>query len=712
MPQRLRPLAAFVLLAALVAPPTVAQAQGTQTTQAPGSQPHPFGVRDLLAMERLSDWQASPDGRRVAFVQRSTDLEANRGRTDLWLLELDAAGAATGEPRRLTSAPQADHSPRWAPDGESLYFLSTRSGSSQVWRLPLAGGEAVQVTDLPLDVANLQVSPTGTHLAFTLEVYADCADLPCTVQRLEERQAGPATGRVYEELLFRHWDTWEDGRRNHLFTLALGPGGAAPAADATPVDVTRGLEADVPSVPFGGSEEIAFAPDGASLVFAARAGGPDEAWSTNFDLWSVPVGGGERTNLTADNLAWDTQPVFAPDGRSLAYLAMTRPGFEADQFRILLRDVASGRTRQLAQGWDRSPGSMVFAPDGRTLYVTASNLGQSSIFAVDVASGSVREVLHEGTNRSPVIAAGGRGGHRLLFGRDQLTSPVELWSVAPDGTGLAQLTDVNREQLAAVELGEPEQFRFEGAGGATVYGYVVKPVGFEAGKKYPIAFLIHGGPQGSFGNDFHYRWNPQTYAGAGYAAVMVDFHGSVGYGQEFTDAIRDDWGGKPLEDLQKGLAAALERYPWLDGDRACALGASYGGYMINWIAGRWPERFDCLVNHDGLFDNRMMYYTTEELWFPEWEHGGPYFENPEAHERQNPANHVENWQTPMLVIHGALDFRVPETQAFATFTALQRRGVPSKFLYFPDENHWVLQPANSILWHETVLGWLDQWLRP
>jgi dipeptidyl aminopeptidase/acylaminoacyl peptidase len=273
-------------------------------------------------------------------------------------------------------------------------------------------------------------------------------------------------------------------------------------------------------------------------------------------------------------------------------------------------------------------------------------------------------------------------------------------------------TEINREELAAVRFGEPEQLSFEGAHGDTVYAWVVKPVDFQAGRKVPLAFLIHGGPQGSFGNDFHYRWNPQTYAGAGYAALMIDFHGSVGYGQGFTDAIRGDWGGAPLEDLQKGLAAALARYPWIDGDRACALGASYGGYMINWIAGRWPEGFDCLVNHDGLFDNRMMYYTTEELWFVEWEHGGPYFENPEGHERHNPALHVAEWRTPMLVIHGGLDFRVPETQAFATFTALQRRGEPSRFLYFPDENHWVLKPSNSVLWHETVLEWMDRWTSP
>lgn len=280
-----------------------------------------------------------------------------------------------------------------------------------------------------------------------------------------------------------------------------------------------------------------------------------------------------------------------------------------------------------------------------------------------------------------------------------------------DGSDLRQITRINADRLAAARLGEAEQFTFRGWNDDTVYAWIVKPVDFDSAKTYPVAFLIHGGPQGSFGNDFHYRWNPQTYAGSGYAAVMIDFHGSTGYGQEFTDAIRGDWGGKPLEDLQKGLAAALERYAWMEGERICALGASYGGYMINWIAGNWPDRFRCLVNHDGVFDQRMMYYATEELWFPEWEHGGVYWRNPEGYEKHNPALHVDEWRTPMLVIHGSADFRVPLEQGIGAFTALQRQGIPSLFLHFPDENHWVLKPHNSIQWHETVLRWLNEWTK-
>ncbi|MDZ7334160.1 MAG: S9 family peptidase, partial [candidate division KSB1 bacterium] len=409
---------------------------------------------------------------------------------------------------------------------------------------------------------------------------------------------------------------------------------------------------------------------------------------------------------TEANLAWDTQPVFSPDGKTMAYLAMSRPGYEADRFRIVLYNWSDGSTRVLTESWDRSPSSICWSSDGKTIFATADNLGQTSLFAIDVKTGAVRTVVRDGTVGSPSAA-----GKRIVYALDHLKSPVELWSVNPDGSDAKPITRINAEKLAKARMGDFEQFTFKGWNDETVYCYVVKPVDLDPSKKYPVAFLIHGGPQGSFGNHFHYRWNPQAYAGAGYAAVMVDFHGSTGYGQAFTDAIRGDWGGKPLVDLQKGLAAALARYPWMDGDRVGALGASFGGYMINWIAGNWYEAFKCLVSHDGNLDERLAYFDTEELWFPEWDHEGTPWTNPEGYEKHNPINFVKNWRTPILVIHGALDFRVVETQGISTFTAAQRLGIPSKFLYFPDENHWVLKPHNSILWHETVIGWLDQWLK-
>lgn len=665
------------------------------------AQPHPFTVHDLVAMDRIAEPAVSPDGTRVAFVVSALDLDANRRRTDLWIVGTDGSGL-----RRLTNHPASDTSPVWAPDGKAVFFLSSRSGSSQVWRVPVDGGEPQPVTTLPLDVGSFTLSRDGRRLAVSLEVFPDCATLACTVDRLAAQDARKATGRLYDRLFVRHWDTWKDGRRSHLFVVPAAAGGAGSGSDEA-VDVMKGMDADAPSKPFGGAEEFTFTPDGRGLVFTARVAGATEPWSTNFDLYLAPVDGSQPPhNLTAGNPAWDTGPVFAPDGRTLAYRAMTRPGYESDRLRIVLRPWPDGEPRPLAESWDRSADTVVWSADGRTIYTTADHLGQKALFAVDTTSGAVRTVIGEGHVTSPGVAR-----DRLVIAIDHLRSPAELHTVRPDGSGLAAITRINAERLAAVAFGEPEQFTFPGWNGEPVYAWIVKPAGFDPSRRYPVAFLIHGGPQGSFSNNFHYRWNPQVYAGAGYGVVMVDFHGSTGYGQAFTDSIRGDWGGKPLEDLQKGLEAALARAPWMDGSRACALGASFGGYMINWIAGMWPDRFRCLVNHDGNLDERFAYYSTEELWFPEWEHGGTPWDNPAGYARHNPIEHVAKWKAPMLVIHGARDYRVVDTQGLATFTALQRRGIPSRFLYFPDENHWVLKPANSIQWHETVLAWLDRWTK-
>ena len=654
---------------------------------------HPISVHDMLAMDRISDPQVSPDGRWVVFTLRVTDMDANRGRSDLWLTGTDGQNL-----KRLTTHEASDTSPSWSADGQWIYFLSTRSGSSQVWRIPTCGGEAEQASRLPLDVGSYSLTPCGHALVVSLEVFPEAKTLSETVERLEARSKAKTTGQLYDRLFFRHWDTWMDGRRSHLFLVPLSGG--------EPLDLMAGMDADCPSKPFGGGEEYTIAPDGKSIVFTAREAGAAEAWSTNFDLYQVVLDGRQPPRKLTTNPAWDTQPVFSPDGRTLAYLAMARPGYEADRYRIILRSWPDGPERVLTEAWDRSPQNILWSKDGKTIYSTADHLGQHAIFAIDAASGAVRTVVGQGN-----VAGVRLAGDDLVYGLDHLKSPVELYRVKSDGSPVNRVTAINDGKLASVRLGDPEQYQFKGWNGETVYGYILKPVEFDPQKKYPVAFLIHGGPQGSFGNHFHYRWNPQAYAGAGYAVVMVDFHGSTGYGQAFTDAIRGDWGGKPLEDLQKGLAAALERYPWMDGQRVGALGASYGGYMINWIAGNWPDGFRCLVCHDGNLDERMAYFDTEELWFPEWDHEGTPWENPAGYTKHNPVEHAAKWKTPMLVIHGGKDFRVVETQGMSTFTLLQRRGIPSKFLYFPDENHWVLKPHNSVLWHETVLGWLDQWLK-
>lgn len=658
----------------------------------------PFTASHLVRMDRVGAPVLSPDGKTVAFTLRNTEMEAGRGTYDLWLTDLQGGCA-----HRLTTHEASDTSPVWSPDGKSVLFLSSRGGSSQVWRIPVDGGEARPLTDLPLDVGTFRLSPAGDRLVVSLSVYLDCEDLQCTADRNRERDASKVSARVYDRLFMRHWDHWLDDRRSQLFALSLDEQGGVVGH---PVRVST-VDADVPSRIWGGREEYTISSDSQTVYFAARLRNRQEPTSTNFDVYAAPMDGdGAAANLTEDNQAWDTMPVLSPDGRYLAYLAMSRPGFEADQFEVVLLDLSSGATRVLTGDWDFSPSAMAFTTDGAALVMNAQDVGHKTLWRLDVASGDI-ERLSEGA----YVSAFDVGGQHIVYAQDSLTAPSDLHAMKLPRGDPVQLTHFGQASLAGVELGEYEQFAFSGAGNDTVHGFVVKPVGFDPAQSYPVAFLIHGGPQGSFANHWHYRWNPQTYTGAGFAVVMIDFHGSTGYGQAFTDSITGDWGGKPLEDLQLGLAAALERYDFLDGERVCALGASYGGYMINWIAGNWPDRFRCLVNHDGIFDQRSMYYTTEELWFPEWEQGGPYFERAQAYERHNPANHVDQWRTPMLVIHGELDYRVPVTQGIATFTTLQRRGIESRFIYFPDENHWVLKPHNSIRWHAEVNGWLKRFLQ-
>ncbi len=663
-----------------------------------GAQTHPFSIHDMLAMDRISDPRVSPDGRLVSFTVSVADLEKNKRRSDLYLAAVDGSWV-----RRLTTHDASDSQGRWSPDGKSIYFVSSRSGSSQVWKIALDGGEAEQATRLPLDVDALEVAPTGNALVFSMAVFPGKTPEQ-TKQALDEKEKSKASGMVFDRLLVRHWDTWSDGTRNHLFTYPLPAG---PARDVMPA-----MDADCPGRPFGDSKDFSIAPDGKTIVFSAKDVGREEAWSTNFDLFAVPADGSVSPRRLITNPAADAAPAFSPDGKTLAYLAMSRPGYEADRYEIVLRVWATGSERKItvradaSPNGDRSPNGLAWTPDGKELLCAAEHLGQSAVFAVDAATGNARIVVGEGTCSDPQSCAGGK----LLYGMNSLHGPTELYTVALDGRDIRRVTRINDARVAAARFGKPERFWFKGAKGDTVYGYVVYPVDFDPAKKCPVVFLIHGGPQGSFGNDFHYRWNPQAYAGAGYAVVMVDFHGSTGYGQAFTDAINNDWGGAPFEDLMKGLDHALATYPFMDKDRVGALGASYGGYMITWIAGQ-TDRFRCLVCHDGNLDERMAYYDTEELWFPEWDHRGLPWVNRENYTKHNPEEFVKNWKTPMLVIHGMKDFRVAYTQGLSTFTALQRKGIPSKLMIFPDENHWVLKPANSIQWHDTVLGWLDQWLK-
>ncbi len=658
-----------------------------------------FGVRDLVELERLADVTVAPDGERVAYTVRSTDLAADKGRTALWMIDTARRRA---EPTRLTDPELGANSPAWSADGRFLYFLARSGGSSQVWRVQ-PGAAPTAVTHLPLDVGSFRLSPDGDRLVVSVEVFVDCPTLECTLSRLAAAKAATGHGVKYDTLFVRHWDTWSDGRRSQLYALTLGADGTA---GGEPVRLTAGIDGDVPGKPFGGRDDYAISPDGREVAFSVRALRTGEPWSTNFDVYTVPIGGGQPRNLTADNPAADLAPAYSPDGRSLAYLAADRPGFESDRQHLVLLDRATGGKRALTARWDRSVDAFAWSRDGRTIYATADHLGQKPLWAIDAGSGHVTALTGAGH-----VESFAPGKNRLFFTVANLGAPADLYAVGFAGGRAQRLTRLNEALLSTRTLGSYEQFDFAGWHGETVYGYVVKPADFAAGRRYPVALMIHGGPQGSMANEWHYRWNAQVLAGAGYGVVMIDFHGSTGYGQAFTDSISGDWGGKPLADLKAGLAAALARNPWLDGGRACALGGSYGGFMVNWIAGVWPEPFRCLVSHDGIFDQRSMYYSTEELWFPEWENGGPEYANPAGYARFNPIDHVAEWRTPMLVIHGQLDFRVPYEQGLAVFTALQRRGVPSELLYFPQENHWVLKPSDSIQWYDTAIAWLDRWTR-
>lgn len=679
---------ALLPLCLLAALPSLAAARG-------------LDVRDLQKLDRVSSPVLSPDGSTVVFAKRIVDADVVKASSSLWVRNLLTRDMAP--PKRLTPEGWNVNSPSFSPDGKTVYFLSAKSGTQQLYAMPLVGGAPRQLTAFALDVASYKLSPDGTRVLFSTDTFADCkADFACTKKRLDDTAAKKSSGVVYDGLFVRHWDTWADGRRSRLFVAALPEGKAKPVSSAT--SLTDRLDGDAPSKPFGGADEYTWSPDGTSVVAAIRVAGKGEAWSTNFDLYKIAADGSSApVNLTAANPAWDTGPVFSADGRTLYYRAMKRPGFEADRFGLMAMDLATKQVREIAPSWDRSADGIMVSKDGATIYTTAQDVGQHPLFAVDVASGTAKPVVAGGS-----ISAFDIAGDTLAFTRNTLKTGDQLFTTTLAGAPLRAITPSAQDMLKDVSFGDFEQFTFTGWNNETVHGYVVKPHDYVEGRKYPVAFLIHGGPQGSFGNGWSYRWNPQTYAGQGYAVVMIDFHGSTGYGQAFTDAISQHWGDRPLEDLQKGWAAVQQKYAFLDGGKACALGASYGGYMINWIAGNWNEPWKCLVNHDGVFDTRSMGYVTEELWFTEWENGGTPFDKPENYEKFNPVNHVAKWRVPMLVVQGEKDYRVPVDQGLSTFTALQRKGIESKLLYFPDENHWVLKPQNSILWHDTVNAWLKQ----
>jgi dipeptidyl aminopeptidase/acylaminoacyl peptidase len=674
--------------------PTLFIAAATMALAASSLSARPMTATDMQSMHRLGAPEVSRDGRQAVFTISTTDWDKNKRANTLYLLDLTKAGAT---PHAVAGA-EKGHDAVFGPDG-ALWFLMPVGDHDQLFRMPM-GGAAAQVSNFIGDVGGFRLAPSGDRVVVWADRDLRCGDLTCA--GLPEK-AKTGTGRTFDQLFVRHWDTWaEPGVRSRLFGFAMADGKLA----GNGVPLTGKLVGDTPSKPFGGGEEIAFSPDGRTVYFTLREAGRIEAKSTNLDIFQVPSDGSAApVNLTDANDATDTLPAVSPDGRTLAYVAMARPTYEADRQVLQLRDLATGQIRAITQGLDRSIDSVEWAADGKSLLVTAGDTLEEPVLRIDAATGRVTRLTGDGHYGNVHALPGGAA----LATMNSIAAPDDVYRIDPRGR-TTKLTDVNRELLSQLDPIAYKKFSFTGANGDKVWGWALKPAGTTA--KLPIAFLVHGGPQGSFSNSWSYRWNPRVFISPGYAAVSVDFHGSTGYGQAFTDAIHQNWGGWPLEDLQKGLAYATANDPQLDADRACALGGSYGGYMMNWIEGKWPDRFRCIVQHDGVFDARAMAYETEELWFDEWEHGDhPYYEAPAEFEKWNPVNFVQNWKTPQLVVTSEKDFRIPYTQGIAAFTALQRRNIPSRLLIYPDENHWVLKPKNSVQWYDEVFGWMGRYLK-
>ncbi|MEP2236342.1 MAG: S9 family peptidase [Alteripontixanthobacter sp.] len=712
MRKTLRGFALPLIAAAAIAAPAWAQ------DNSPSDRPA-MTAEDLVTLPRLGSPSASPDGRMAVYPVTTTDAQSYARESSLYLLDLTTRQA---QPVKLDLGGSASGAV-FGGDGW-LYFISDRpaadaqedaEATSQVWRAAVdADGTAaapMQVTDLPAAVDGFSLAPDGSHIAVFGAISRGCATFGCDGDG-KAHLPGPGTGRLYDgdQGFVRHWDSWESpGTYNRVFTFPLVDGTAQGGGIAVDGPMGEGaLTGDTPTAPFGGGEDIAWSADGRGVYFVARQSDAAEPGSTNLDIWFSDLSGAAPRNLTAANRATDILPAPSPDGRWLAYAAMKRPGYESDRLVIQLRDLATGETRALTADFDRSFDSIAWTPDSRWIVAGAQDVLDTPAFRIDPYSGEIAELDLMAGNEARISGVTPIGGGDLLFTRNSIGAPSELY-VSREWAQGEPLTNVATGLMGRMATTVTTRFSFEGAQGDTVWGQITRLEKQDGA--IPAILYVHGGPQGSFNDGWSTRWNPRVLASQGYAVVSVDFHGSTGYGQEFTDSINRDWGGKPLEDLQKGLAAALELDPQIDGTRACAMGASYGGYMMNWIAGNWPDRFDCLVQHDGLFDMRSFYYTTEELWFPRWDFGGSYAEASEEYERWNPVNHVQNWRTPMLVIAGEQDFRVPYTQGLQSFTALQEQGVPAQLLVFPDENHWVLGAKNSLQWHNTVFDWLDRWLK-
>jgi dipeptidyl aminopeptidase/acylaminoacyl peptidase len=669
---------------------------GTAKEQQPA---RPFTIDDLLKVRRVSDPQVSPDGRSIAYTIADTDLAANRRTTQVYLVSTEG-----GEPRQLTGEKQSSSSPRWSPDGKRLAFVSARDGEAQIWTIDPTENTTASLKKVTSTATGADApvwSPDGKWIAFTSEVYPECGSDECNKQRAEKAAASKVKAKIADRLLYRHWNSWKEGRRTHVFVVSTESG---PNRDLTPGDY------DAPPFSLGGPTDYAFSPDSKELAFA-RNTDKDEARSTNGDIFTVPVAGGDERRITAENPANDLSPAYSPDGRYIAYRAQSRPGFESDRWRLMLYDRKTGQSHSLTEQLDSSVEAFTFSADGQRIYISALERGHQPVYELSIGGGPIKKLINDGVNDDVQASADGK---TLVFTRQTLTQPIDIYKADASGLGVTRLTKTNDALLSDFGLKPGEEVSWEGGAGTKVSGFIVKPPNFTATRKWPLMVLIHGGPQGAWNDSWSYRWNPQLFSAAGYVVFMPNPRGSFGYGQKFVDEISGDWGGKVYTDIMNG-AAYVASMPYIDRERVGAAGGSYGGYMVNWIEGHNNDsrvKFSALASHDGVYNLTSMYGATEELWFPEWEFKGTPWTNPEMYAKWSPHMFVKEFKTPLLVIHGDMDYRVPIGEGLQLFTALQRQGVESKLLVYPDEGHWVLKPQNSELWYNTVLGWFDAHLKP
>lgn len=653
---------------------------------------HPLTFNDLMKVQRISDPQVSPDGQWIAYVMSTPDLGANKMVSHIWRVAL-----AGGEPQQLTHGADSDSRPRWSPDSKSIAFISSRTGESQIWIIPADGGEAHQLTHIATEADGVTWASNAGTLLFTSEVYPECRNESCNLKRLNEAKSSKVKARVINQLFFRHWDHWLDGKVTHLFAVS--------ARGGEPRDLTPGPYAS-PTFFLGAPDGYAISPDGKEVCYTSNHSQPPSsvAWTTSNDLFLVSAAGGEAKDITAANPGSDASPQYSPNGRYIAYTSQPTNGYESSLFRLRVYDRETGRIKDLTAGFDQWVVSFAWAPDSDTIYFTAPEGIEQPIFKTSISHPHVTKVLG-GYNDELSVAPGGR----LVFTHQSLTQPPEIYTASTSGGALTAITHMNDALMAGIEMNPGESVKTPGALGAQIESIMVKPPHFNPNRKYPGLMLIHGGPQGAWNDSWFYRWNAELFASFGYVVMATNFHGSVGYGQHFTEEISGDWGGAPYEDLMKATDY-LASLPYVDKDRIGAAGASYGGYMINWIEGH-TGRFKVLVSHDGVFDLRSMYGETEELWFPEWELKGVPWKDPALYEKWSPSYYIRNATTPMLIFEGARDYRVPEGQAFQLFTSLQRLGVPSKLVYLEEEGHLVLKPLDSRFWYQTVQDWLADYLK-